>query len=287
MQLSLKLLPGLEKKRFDMSLINTIKQKLAKEILYDYEIAEEFDLSKTEVERLRKIHGTKKANCFKRKFEEKYGAGALEIFRHLVENPGNTLADMGRYFGFSREYARQIYRKIYGFAYTEVYRQKIEVKKIQRLNQLPAKRKDKKEPLSVIKVREKVEELGFSFAYRNNGNPFNALINGYKVNIKAAYLPVQAGRGKNFSISKNSQKREGCDFFICVCQDKEKRTFYLIPYKFMPRNGASLPVADLQPTSNRRIMVKNNFRARDSKYLKFKESWHLLAKEKEQKAANL
>ena len=65
----------------------------------------------------------KPADKFKRKFKEKYGTDALEYFDMMVRNC-STLQEIANYFGFSREYARQVYNKLYHKSYSEHQRQR-------------------------------------------------------------------------------------------------------------------------------------------------------------------
>ena len=52
---------------------------------------------------------------------------------YIIESPHSSLADVARHFGFSREYARQVYKNIYGHPYTKVYREKLEIRKTERM----------------------------------------------------------------------------------------------------------------------------------------------------------
>ncbi len=100
--------------RFDTDLYEFIRQKVQVDKLHDYEIASLLDVSDSTIRELRNAYGIKRANAFLRRFERRYGNGAVERFKKMVENPNSTLDDIGRHFEFSREYARQVYKKIYG-----------------------------------------------------------------------------------------------------------------------------------------------------------------------------
>jgi methylphosphotriester-DNA--protein-cysteine methyltransferase len=76
------------------------------------------------ITRLRNAYGIKRATGFSRRFDRRHGKCAVEEFKKMIENPTSTLDDIGRHYGFSREYARQVYKKIYGYAYTEAYKRK-------------------------------------------------------------------------------------------------------------------------------------------------------------------
>jgi hypothetical protein len=115
---------GHVKKQFNMGLFEFMQQKIEEESLYDYEVADQLSIQPQVIGIWRQIFGLKRANGFSMRFEKKYGKGSTEEFKKLAENPNKTLDDVGRYFGFTREYARQAYYKIQGKKYTEVYKEK-------------------------------------------------------------------------------------------------------------------------------------------------------------------
>ena len=107
------------RKRFGRGLHDFLKEKIEGEGLFDYEVAALLDVSPTLVRRFRLAYGlTRNRRAgFRRCFERKYGPGAVNRFRELIEAPGTSLQDLAQHFGFSREYARQVFQKIYGFPY--------------------------------------------------------------------------------------------------------------------------------------------------------------------------
>jgi hypothetical protein len=106
------------KDRFGVGLCRYLEQKIELENLHDYEIASTLKVCGASISKYRKACGIKKANGFSRRFERTYGEDAVETFKKIIENPDNYLADVGRHFDFTREYARQVYKKIYGHPYT-------------------------------------------------------------------------------------------------------------------------------------------------------------------------
>ena len=118
-----------EEEMFNMSLGEFIREKIERENLYDYEIARILNVSNEIIGKLRKDYGIKKATHFVRRFEENYGHGSIATFKRTIENPHATLTDVAGYFGFSRENARLVYKKIYGFPYTETHKRKQEIKR--------------------------------------------------------------------------------------------------------------------------------------------------------------
>lgn len=115
--------------QFGMDLYGFIKQKAQVDGLYDYEIASLLEASDSMITKLRNAYGIKRVNGFSRRFDRKYGKGSVERFKKMAENPDTTLAEIGKHFGFSKEYARQAYKRIYGSAYTEAFKKKRLAKK--------------------------------------------------------------------------------------------------------------------------------------------------------------
>jgi len=100
-----------------------IRTKIELETLTDAQIACLLHVGASTVSNWRNKFHIKPADKFKRKFQEKYGPDALESFDSLIRH-GATLQEIGRYFGFSREYARQVYNKLYQGSYSAHQRQR-------------------------------------------------------------------------------------------------------------------------------------------------------------------
>ena len=120
-------------KKFGLSVYEFMKQKVEAESLYQYEIADLLNLNVKKVAQLSRHFGLRKKNGFKRRFNLKYGTGAVNVFKTMIENTENSLSDVGRHFGFSREYARQVYKNLYGYPYTETHKRKQFLKKIHKI----------------------------------------------------------------------------------------------------------------------------------------------------------
>jgi hypothetical protein len=100
-----------------------LRTKIELEALTDAQIARLLHVGASTVAHWRYKFHIKPADKFKRKFQEKYGPEALESFDTLVRE-GVTLQEIGHYFGFSREYARQVYNKLYQSSYRTHQRQR-------------------------------------------------------------------------------------------------------------------------------------------------------------------
>jgi len=88
-----------------------IREKVEIETRTDAQIARLLNVGTTTVTHWRNKFHIKPADKFKRKFTEKYGQDALECFDMMIKNRA-TLQEIASYFGFSREYARQVYNRM-------------------------------------------------------------------------------------------------------------------------------------------------------------------------------
>jgi len=89
----------------------TIRRGLA-HALTDREMAAQLDLCTSTICHWRHRFGLAPADKFERTFRTRYGPDAVERFRALAE-AGATFHELGSAFGVSREYARQVYCKLY------------------------------------------------------------------------------------------------------------------------------------------------------------------------------
>jgi PTS system nitrogen regulatory IIA component len=144
--------------RFGTDLYEFIKQKVQVDEFYDYEIASLLEVSDSMITSLRNAYGIKRATGFSRRFDRRYGKGAVERFKAMAENPNSTLDDIGRHFEFSKEYARQVYKNIYGYAYTEAYKRKRLIKKKRGLSE---RTKRSKQSGDLTKVSKRMKPMGF------------------------------------------------------------------------------------------------------------------------------
>ena len=100
-----------------------IREKIEMEALTDAQIARLLDVGTSTISHWRNKFNIKPADKFKRKFKEKYGPDALDSFDMMVRNQ-TTLQEIANYFGFTREYARQVYNKLYQGSYSDYLRQR-------------------------------------------------------------------------------------------------------------------------------------------------------------------
>ena len=101
----------------------TLHQKVGVETLSDAEIAQQLGVGTSTISHWRNKFNIPRADKFNRKFKEKYGPDALENFDLMIKNRA-TLQVIAKHFGFSREYARQVYNKLYHGSYVDHQRKK-------------------------------------------------------------------------------------------------------------------------------------------------------------------
>jgi len=100
-----------------------IRTKVEQEQLGDAQIAQLLHVGASTASHWRNKFHIKPAEKFGRKFQEKYGVDALECFDMIICR-GGSLREVATYFGFTREYARQVYQKLYHGAFSTHQRQR-------------------------------------------------------------------------------------------------------------------------------------------------------------------
>ena len=246
------------KDQFGMDPCEFMREKVEEDALYDYEVASILNASTSLIRRFRincRIH---KANGFSKRFERTYGKDEIDEFKKMIENPDNSLADVGKHFKFSREYARQAYKKIYGCSYGESYRSK---RLKRRQKRFADKMRTPRGDAKLMKISKKMSSMGIPFRMLNAGRSPVILNNGYKLQLRMSSTPLKAGKNQYFRINVAKTDNHDFDFFICVCCMKQGDTHFIIPSDVMPKTSITLlPQATPE----------------QSKYARFKESWHLL-----------
>ncbi|MEK7082372.1 MAG: helix-turn-helix domain-containing protein [Patescibacteria group bacterium] len=97
-----------------------LREKVEYEGFTDAQIASLLDVGVSTVCHWRNKFNIKPADKFPGHFKEKYGPDAIDFFHAMVRN-GGMLMEIAGYFGFSREYARRVFVKLYGMSFTEYH----------------------------------------------------------------------------------------------------------------------------------------------------------------------
>jgi hypothetical protein len=250
------------KQSFNLTLKEFLKQKIEGDGCFDREIADSLHVSISMVHTLRKHYGMERTDSSLRRFENTYGSGAVRRFKDIIENPCSSLADAGRAFGFSRENARRVYHKIYGFPYTEAHRKKMLLRRLKPDElQCPSRRlrhvravKDKMismglEPTTVVKAKSRL--------LVTNNNLRVAVLHSSKLR--------QIGNKKYLYVAVINKQRRDCDFFILSYRHHGASGYFIIPHQFMPKEGTMIAIPPHRS---------------NGKYTRFKDAWHLLVAKK-------
>lgn len=246
------------KAQHGLTLYEFMKKKIEAESLYLYEVAELLNLNVAKVSRLSKRFGIRNKNGFKKRFTNKYGTDAVPKFKNMVEESETSLAEVGRRFGFSREYARQVYKKIYGFEYTETY-----MKKLKEKQERKSAPNEKSKLILLRKVIEKLNALDMNAYAFKEGSFYRIDSKGFKVDVRISTKPLGAPGKKYFRISYKKKYICNCDFVVFICFDGKKQVYYVIPREDLPKCG---------------VVFYPECGSDDYKYEKFREAWGLIRK---------
>lgn len=246
------------KDNFGMGLNAFLKQKVEIESLYNYEIANLLDVDKNTIGQLIRQNGLKRKNGFNRRFEKNYGKGSVSKFKNMIERTHTSLTDVARFFGFSREYARQAYQNIFDRPYTETLQRKKTKKRLlhEKTNTVSKNLK------RFYEFKRRLTELGFIPRVFTENGQSKILVNGYKVAFRFSQKPRMVSKRKQFHITyqKKSGNR-GFDFLVCLCKYNNEHVYYVIPDYAVPKHGLCL-IPQVSES--------------ESKYACFKEAWNLI-----------
>ena len=254
-----KMIEKLADREFGMTLNEFMTQKIIEESLYDHEIGRLLGVAPNIIGRVRRGLKLKRKNGFSRRFEQRYGQGAVTTFKTMIEKRSVSLSGVGRYFGFSREYARQVFQKIYGRPYTLLHKQKLMANRLER-EEAAGQASKQNEALSALCRRLRC--MGLNSRVLKRGRALRIDMNGYVIDLKMTSKPVTIGGRRRFRITLNDCPGRGeVDFFICILKGDNGKMHYVIPGRVMPKSGVTLSPDGIPGRS---------------KYAPFKEAWHLL-----------
>ncbi len=206
-------------------------------------------------------------------------------FRKLEIDPSLTLTSISKKYGFSKEYARQLFEKIYGYKFT--------ILKDKRIGEREAKeqqeRFNKKNPINKVNryvttsnagkgaqseklVLDICLFLGYEYKPFPRKNQIDLVINNFWVDVKSRYkgflLPKIQIQRYQFQLTPFQYKH--ANFIICHIVPTNK--FFIIPKKSFPKSRM------IYITDSPKIEwhIGNHKIARKNKYWKFLEAWDLL-----------
>jgi hypothetical protein len=207
---------------------------------------------------LRKQYGMKRPDSFSKRFETTYGPGTIQRFQDIIEDPSKSLADVGRSFGFTRENARQVYEKIYGFPYTEAHRQKV----LDRRSEADSLKYSSRRFMHLKAVKEKLTAMGLAPTIVFEGNVYLLVTNNnLKVGVLYNEKLRQIGSRQYFAVRPIHKQKQKCDVFILTYFHKGVRGYYIIPHRYIPKDGTMITVSADDT---------------NGKYTRFKDAWDVL-----------
>jgi ribosomal protein S24E len=246
------------KRSFHLTLKDFLKQRIEGDGFFDREIADTLHVSISTAHKLRKQYGIKKADTVLKRFETTYGPGAVQLFQDIIEDPSTSLSDVGRSFGFTRENARQVYQKIYGFPYTEAHRQKL----LHRRSEADSLKFSSRRLIHLKAVKEKLTAMGLAPTMVFEGNVYLLLTNNnLKVGVLYNGKLRQIGNSQYFAVRPIHKQKQGCDVFILTYLHKGVRGYYIIPHRYIPKDGTMITVSADDT---------------NGKYTRFKDAWDVL-----------
>lgn len=242
----------------NMTIKDFMKQRVESDGLVDREIANILGVSIPTVRKLRKWYGIKRADSSLRWFERSYGQGAVRRFKCIIEDSSSSLADVGRHFGFTRENARRIYKKIYRSPYTEAYKKKILLRRLK----ADSLKFSSSRLRHLKRVKDKITTMGLDPTILVEAKS-HVLVTNNNLRVAVMYRSklLQIKNKKYFPLNVVSKQRQDCDFFILYHLNNGDSTYYIIPNEIMPKKGSMIPISSEDT---------------NGKYSKFKDAWHLL-----------
>lgn len=246
------------KTNFNMDLNDFLKQKVEIESLYNYEIAALLNVDKAVVGKLIRQSGLRRKNGFIRRFERLHGKGSVNKFKNMIERLDTSLSDVARYFGFSREYARQAHQNLFDRPYTETLHHKRVKKK--GINDKAKKKFGKLKLIEDLKLR--LTTMGLGPQVLHESSQYKFIVNGYKLSFRFSQRPHKVSGRRQFRITYlNSDRHRDSDFLICLCIHGKEKIYYVLPKHVIPKHGICfIPEAPVNK----------------SKYACYKEAWEPL-----------
>jgi hypothetical protein len=198
-----------------------------------------------------------------KKIIDRYGEEIKSDLEKVKKTPLATLQGIADNYGFTREYARQIYKNYFGEPYTKALAKKTKkIKDVSCVNDPRHKIAEyKKGSLRYFgAVAEKLfmcrcELAGLDVVLLKDQS-IDMMVNSYLVDVKAA----RKTKKKKYHFSASKKQTAECDFFACYAAEED--CFYIIPNNKKNKrkyNGFYIPVG-----------------GGDHKYSKYKNRFDLL-----------
>lgn len=213
----------------------------------------------------------------------------FETYSRLLTDSSFTLTEISKIYGYTRERARQIFEKIFGYHDT-VGRKKRSAVRHQKIKEMRMQRRDPRYKLehwnlspscsiekgitAEKKVLEICELYGYEVKAHNDGS-IDLVINGFKVDVKVAYktrITSKGGKTPLFHFQYSDVQLLNADFLVCYAEPINK--FFIIPQRALT-SGRSIYIPE-KPIMSWKTCL-GNVQERRSHWYQYLEAWNLLS----------
>ena len=208
-----------------------------------------------------------------KKLVKKYGKEFLVDFHDLEKKPFWNLVDIGNKYGFSREYARQIYKSLYHKPYRPIRTKKTKkMKELSCVHDPRRKYADYKKNNGNVWKSAKTEKMFFDECEKRGfkieipcSKSIDIKINNHLIDVKSCfkskhYSPLVKTKYLRFSISKH--QFENANFVACYHSVEE--LFFIIPTGWI--QSMTIYISE---SKSHHYNAKN-------RYWEFRDAWRLL-----------
>lgn len=223
----------------------------------------------------------------------RFGDGIKNSMRELMEGiEGTTLDSIGKQYGVTREYIRQIFKLFHGESYSNVVKKKVEFNERMRIesktmscihdprNKVASYKNHNSSQFkgaeSELIVFNKCRELGMNVS-PSKTTKIDLIINGWVCDVKSRGTIPKLGKHNKrayYNCNMSEKQRELCDFIIFHVIPMNE--FYIFPRDYFNERGSALFV----PANASAYKSRNCKNALDDKIFQYKEAWHLLENDK-------
>ena len=216
------------------------------------------------------------AEDFRKGLAKRYGSSIILDFEQLFRVSYWHLSDIAVKYGFSREYARQIFQRLYNCSLGQIRGERRGKRRIglqikpqcSPMLKLELYHKDSLARVGAVVealVVEKCEELGYVWKYEPHGRVIDFEINNHLVEVKSARAAV-------------CRPKSGLRYFCCYLNRDQRGADYVIFYVYPKKVFYVFPVNSRRYSWSIREEEPKIYSVPSTYYDEYREAWHLLKK---------
>ena len=187
------------------------------------------------------------------RLKNRYGEDIIKDFNLVRTDINHTLSSISNKYNFSREYARQLYKNIYGLPYTIELKQKTIIRKEKKLKDFldPEKRVNRiykymhgRHSFAEYRIYKSLKEHGFRIDIPKINNAYDFLVNGLKIAIVSCFKSrkVHSANGVYYQFYFNIHNKINADIIIAFAAHRNE--IYIIPNSELNTNAKNLYIRD-------------------------------------------